>query len=160
MKKLFFIRHSKAIPNGSCNDFDRPLNEKGIANTHLMSDVLLKQKIKPQLVISSPAIRAVSTAIIMCNDLKFPLNQLILEPILYESTVQHYLNVIQKTNNTIETLFLFAHNPTITEVCNIFSNTSIEHVPTSGVVGLSIDIDDWEKINKTKSSLLVYDFPR
>ena len=163
MKTIFFVRHSKAIEHlTSIDDFDRPLVDKGIKNAHLMGKLLSEQHQKPQLVISSPAIRAMHTAIIMSKELNYPYSKIILEEKLYESSVDNYFEVIKKTSDTIQNIFLFAHNPTITEVSNLLTDASIgiDAIPTSGVVGVRFDINTWQKIDTTKGTLILFDFPK
>jgi phosphohistidine phosphatase len=161
MKNLFLVRHSKAIELlHTIEDFDRPLIDRGIKNAHLMGKLLNQQHAKPELIISSPAARAMHTAIIMSKELHYPYSKIILEEKLYESSVSNYLQIIKKTSDAVQTLFLFAHNPTITEVSNSFIDTFIDVIPTSGVVGISFNIDEWQHINMVTGSLILLDFPK
>jgi len=163
MKNIFFIRHSKAIEQlPAIADFDRPLIDRGIKNAHFMGKLLNKQHEKPQLIISSPAARAISTAIIMSKELNFPYSKIILEEKLYESSVNNYFNVIKKTSDAIQNLFVFAHNPTITEVCNLLTDAAIgiDAIPTSGVVGIRFDTHTWQDIDTIKGTLILFDFPK
>jgi phosphohistidine phosphatase len=163
MKTIFFVRHAKAIEHvPSIEDFDRSLIDKGIKNAHLMGKLLSQQHEKPQLVISSPAARAMHTAIIISKELNYPYSKIMLEEKLYESSIGNYFQVIKKINDTIQTVFLFAHNPTITEVCNslIDASIGIDDIPTSGVVGIRFDINTWQKIETTKGTLILFDFPK
>ncbi len=161
MKNLFLIRHAKAIePVSGIDDFDRPLMDKGIKNAHLMGKLLHQQQIKPQLIISSPAARALSTAMIMSKELDYPYSKIVLEEKLYESSVNNYFHVIKKTSDAVQTLFLFAHNPTITEICHSLTDTFIDIIPTTGIIGLSFNIDAWQKIDTAKGALILVDFPK
>lgn len=163
MKNIFFVRHSKAIEQlPVIADFDRPLTDRGIKNAHFMGKLLNEQHEKPQLIISSPAARAINTAIIMSKELNYPYSKIILEEKLYESSVNNYFHVIKKTSDTIQNLFLFAHNPTITEVCNLLTDgaIAIDTIPTSGIVGISFDIHTWQKIDTIKGTLILFDFPK
>lgn len=163
MKTIFFIRHAKAVEHvSSIEDFDRPLIDKGIINAHLIGKLLGQQHEKPQLIISSPAARAMHTAIIMSKELNYSYSKIVLEEKLYESSIDNYFQVIKQTNDTIQNIFLFAHNPTITEVCNLLTDASIgiDVVPTSGVVGIRFDINTWQKIDTAKGTLILLDFPK
>jgi phosphohistidine phosphatase len=161
MKTIFFVRHAKAIePLMGIDDFDRPLMDRGIKNAHQMGQLLHRQQIKPQLIVSSPAARAISTAIIMSKELNYPYSKIVLEEKLYESSVNEYLQVIKKTNDTVQTLFLFAHNPTVTDACNTFIDNFIDDIPTTGVVGISFNVSEWQKIKEVKGTLILVDFPK
>ena len=159
MKTLYLIRHAKAIDHsGSIEDFYRSLSERGINDAHLMAKKLRKQNIKPQYVISSPATRALTTAIVFSKTLDYPLNQIQLTESLYESTVEEYFNAIAQVPEKIDVLFLFAHNPTITDFANLTTgDVSINHMPTSGVVGISVN--SWKKVDLNKGRLILFDHP-
>jgi phosphohistidine phosphatase len=162
MKQLYLVRHAKAIQEQvGLADFDRPLTEKGAMDAHLISSLLHKQKVQPQLILSSPAVRALSTAIIFARNLHYPHSTIQIKEDLYEASVDTYIKNIQQLKNNSDTLFVFAHNPTITETANLFIDDFIEHIPTSGVTGISFSIDSWAKLDKnTKGTLALFDFPK
>ena len=63
MKKLFLIRHGKSSwSNPDLQDFDRPLNKRGIRDAPFMAKMLVGKGVKPDLIVTSPANRAISTA--------------------------------------------------------------------------------------------------
>lgn len=161
MKYLYLIRHSKATHDHSFKDFDRTLVPKGADDAQLMGVLLKERKIYPEAVVSSNAMRAYSTAIIICKALGFPANQIGQDESLYESTQEHYLNAIRQTRDDADTLFLFAHNPTITDVANLLANQRvIDNLPTTGVVGLSFDIPSWKNLEATMGTLVFYESPK
>lgn len=162
MKKLYFVRHAKAVQeNIGLTDFDRPLTEKGAMDAQLISSLLHKEKVVPHLIISSPAVRALSTAAIFARNLHYPLSAVRLEDSLYESSVDNYLKHLHLTEDKHQTVFLFAHNPTITEAANLFIDDFIENIPTCGVTGLSFEVDSWKQLDKSaKGTLMLFDFPK
>lgn len=162
MKQLYFVRHAKAVQDvAGLADFDRPLTEKGALDAHLISNLLHKQKISPQLLLTSPAVRALSTAVIFARNLHYPSADIQLEEGLYETSADNYIKHIQQVDDKVNTLFLFAHNPTITEAANLFIEDFIENIPTGGVVGLSFAIDSWKKMDRNaEGTLVLFDFPK
>jgi phosphohistidine phosphatase len=162
MKKLYFVRHAKAVQdNIGLTDFDRPLTEKGAVDAQLISGLLHREKVIPQLIISSPAVRALSTAVIFARNFHYPISAIRIEESLYESSADNYMKHLQLTDDKLQTIFLFAHNPTITEAANLFIDDFIENIPTCGVTGLSLAIDSWKQLDKsTKGTLMLYDFPK
>ena len=72
MKKLFVIRHAKSSwKDYSLDDFDRPLNKRGFLNAPFMGDYLKGRAVVPDIILSSPALRAKTTADIIANRVKY-----------------------------------------------------------------------------------------
>ena len=77
MKTLYLVRHAKSswkYPN--LDDFERPLNKRGRKNAPFMGRILKKLKAVPDLVISSPANRAATTARIIADMIDYPLEKI------------------------------------------------------------------------------------
>lgn len=146
MKKLFLIRHAKSSWSyPSLPDIDRPLNERGYRDAHAMSEYLARQKSLPDIIISSPAIRAVSTALIFSRTLKFDEGGISLLPSLYESTTGEYLRAVRAQDKQYSNLFLVAHNPTISEFFSLLTSNREEDLSTCAIAIAEFEIDEWEK---------------
>ena len=160
MKTLYLIRHAKsdqAIENLS--DFDRPLNIRGYACAHKMSDVLKEKKITANLIITSPAIRAISTALIFCRNLEMDPSTIIIDKTLYDSSVNDYLNCITGIDDKYKNVLLFGHNPMITNCANSLTTPFTEQMSTCSIVGIKGDIR-WENFSGNSNELVLYDFPK
>lgn len=161
MKKLFLIRHAKSDPiaigwtNPELKDIERYLNERGYSNANRMSSTF---SYVPDLIISSPAIRAISTALIFARNMHYNANNICIKQELYESSVQDYLSVINAIDNQFETVMLFAHNPTITDVAQHLTQALPMEMPTCGIAGISFDVSDWKKIKQ--GELFLFDYPK
>jgi phosphohistidine phosphatase len=160
MKTLYLIRHAKAIDHsGAIEDYYRSLSERGINDAHLMAKKMRKQDVNPQYVISSPATRALTTAIVFSKILDYPVNKIQLDESLYESTCKAYFNAITQVPDNVNTLLLFAHNPTITDFANLITgDVSINHIPTSGIIGISVN--SWKEADLNKGRLILFDYPQ
>ncbi len=146
MKRLFLVRHAKSSwVNHTIPDIDRPLNERGYRDAHAMSEYLVKNKLSPQIVLTSPAIRAVSTALIFSRAFSYDEGAIILSPSLYESSAEEYLRVIREQDDQFGDMFLFAHNPTISEFFNIITRGESEEMPTCTVAIAEFEVDSWRK---------------
>lgn len=160
MKTLYLVRHAKAIEHSfTIDDFYRSLNERGIINAHAMAEKIGKQKVVPEYMLSSPATRALTTAVIFAKTLGFPLNKIDLCEGLYEASVEVYFDIINRIPKNTNTLFLVAHNPTLTDFADVVIGGSMinNHVPTSGVVGISVK--SWERADLMAGGLLLFDHP-
>ena len=161
MKTLYLVRHAKSDwDNKNLSDIDRPLNTKGYADAHKMSLVLKEKNIFPDLIITSPAIRAISTALIFAGNLKFNPSEFIIDNNLYDTNVKHYLNSIAKTNNRYKNIMLFGHNPIITNCANSLTPAFTEEkMSTCSIVGIKANTTDWSTFPKKLNELIYYDHP-
>jgi phosphohistidine phosphatase len=147
MKTLYLVRHAKASwEEPGVSDADRPLIPKGINKTKLIVEFLLKRETSVDLIISSPAVRAYETAKIVAAGLNYPLNKIRIDRKIYDGYYDRILDIIYGTPNETNSLMIFGHNPTITNLANLFLHPGIESMPTSCIVCLSFNTDKWEEI--------------
>lgn len=125
-----------------------------------MGEVLLKKGIHPDLILSSPALRAKTTAGFIAQKLSYPIDAIRYEPLLYAGDVEQLLFVIRNAPESIDTLFLFGHNPELTECANAICGTDIENIPTCGVVAMQLREDQWQSIGFNAAELLFFDTPK
>lgn len=160
MKTLYLIRHAKSDwANITLADIDRPLNTRGYTDAHTMSELAKSKKMVPDEIITSPAIRAITTALIFARNCNFNASRIRIEPLLYHSNTQNYLDIISETNSKTEVLFLFAHNPVISDCANSLLKTKMDEMPTCGIVGITSNCDDWETFVNADCKLILFDFP-
>lgn len=148
MKNLIIIRHSKSSWELPLNDIDRPLSKKGINDAHLIS--LKAQRLLPKsfIIWSSKAKRAKETAMIFSQNWLINYENIQIKEELYTFDENKLENIIKKCENMYDNLILFGHNEAITKFVNKFGDLFIENVPTSGVVSMQFDIDDWTNLKK------------
>jgi len=110
-KELILLRHGKSDWNTNTSDFNRPLNKRGNRSVLQMSEWLLKQKLVPDLIISSPATRAITTAKIISETMGLATKNIQPEKIIYEASVADLKKVLSKVPNSIQRIILVGHNP-------------------------------------------------
>lgn len=161
MKMLYLVRHAKSDwSNLFLRDFDRPLNARGEYSAPLMGEYLSKQGIKPDLILSSPALRAKTTTITLAEKLSYPIESISYLPSLYESDVNTILAIIRTISENIETLFIVAHNPEVTECINFITNAEIDNVPTCGVAAIRLNENSWDRVGSNSAELISLDTPK
>lgn len=162
MKDLFFVRHAKSDWGSEfLKDIDRPLNERGYTDAYFMSRWFLKNKSLPELIISSSATRALSTAMIFMRTFDFNLDNFTILPNVYESSVANLISIIQKQNNNTKSIMIFGHNPSITQTSNFLTDdVFFDNVSTCGIVNLKFEIENWNKVEEKKGKLGFYQFPK
>ncbi len=161
MKKLLIIRHAKSDWNDPhMADFDRPLNARGEVNAPEMADRLLKKGLKPQLIVSSPANRAISTAMLFNKVLKLGKKNIIKESNIYEASSSDLLNIIGSFDDKYDFIALVGHNPGLTDLVLKLCHCDIYNIPTCGNVLLEFDFNEWKMVKKTPGKILFYDYPK
>ena len=161
MKTLYLVRHAKSDwENRNLLDIERHLNERGYSNANMMSKSLKEKKITPNLIISSPAVRALSTALIFARNLNYSPNTILIKEELYETSVKDYLSVISTIKDEFNTIFLFAHNPTISSLADALTKTLPIEMPTCALAGINFDMNSWADIKIKKGELFLFDYPK
>jgi phosphohistidine phosphatase len=141
------------------SDLDRPLLEKGIAYSSLMAERLVQKYGKPGLIISSSAIRALHTAIVMSRTMNLNTTLIQINEKVYECKATRIIEIIDEVPSKIDHLMLVGHNPTLTDFVNFFLPEKIDNLPTSGIVTIQFDSKDWDIAHLTPKSTDV-DFPK
>lgn len=161
MKKLYLIRHAKSSwEDHILSDYDRPLSDRGKRDAPRMGDILKEKKIKPDIVISSPARRAIKTAKIISSILNYPIEKIVENSSIYEATTQNLLNIINSLDERYSSAFIFGHNPGFTTLANLLSNKYIDNMPTSAIVGLEFDFISWKDVQADTGNLFMFEYPK
>jgi phosphohistidine phosphatase len=162
MKTLYLMRHSKSSWDlGNVSDRDRPLNDRGRRDAPFMAQQLLAREINPlDLIISSPAVRALSTATLVARELEYDPAKIQVEDGLYNTEREDYLAVISRIRPAIEEVLLVAHNNTITDVANFLSPQFVPELPTAGIVCLRFDTLSWKNLERDSAEFVFFDFPK
>ncbi len=161
MKTLFLMRHGKSSwDNLNLEDHERPLLKKGIKRTLKISDFLAEKKIKPDVIISSTAVRAYETAGLIAKQLDYPEERIILNESLYFSGVQAIEEVICRLPKSSQSAMIVGHNPDMTRFVNQFMEEKIDYLPTSAVIGFNFHCSHWREIMLSKRELLFFMYPK
>lgn len=147
MKKLFLIRHAKSSWKFDVIDHERPLTSRGLEDSVIIANSLKSQKINPDLVMVSDAVRTKKTAEIILNTLEIPNNRVVFNHNLYDFEGQLLTQTIKKCSATINTLMVFCHNHALTSFVNTYGSLILDNVPTCGVVEIDFNITDWKDLN-------------
>ncbi len=161
MKRLILIRHAKSSwdsQHGS--DRERPLNKRGERNAPDMGKRLARRGIRPGLILSSPAVRAITTAQILAHELGYPREKIVEVDDLYGADVRDFIEIIAHHGGGEESVMLFSHNPGITGLVHFLTGERIANVPTCGVAIIDFDLIQWEEIDKGAGQLVDFDYPK
>lgn len=160
-KTLHIVRHGKSSWDyENISDIDRPLSPRGIDNAYLMAKKLSERKVHPDRFITSPANRALYTAIIFSRILKFPYDQIHIEDRIYSGYTDDLIELIRKQDKSVSNLLVFGHNPSFTVFANQLMDHYLENIPTAGIVSLNYEIESWDQIGKTAPVKDFFDYPK
>jgi len=147
-KILYIVRHAKSSWDyDNIADVDRPLKVKGIKVAYEMARNIKLNSNLPELILCSPANRAVHTAMIFARVLELPTRFVQIDEGLYESSVNYCLEKIRETDDSVSVLMVFGHNPDFTDLVNQFLKESLSSLPTTGTVKLEFSADGWKQID-------------
>ena len=160
MKKLIIIRHCKSSWSDlSLNDFDRPLNNRGVQDGNLMSKELSKKIDNVDLLISSSSKRTRLTADFFIKLIK--INKISFIDDLYHSSSENIIRKLKKISNTHESIMVIGHNPGLTDLVNKLTSINLYNLPTCGVAIVNLNIKNWDLINNfSKYDLEWMKFPK
>lgn len=146
-KHLFLIRHAESSHPSGVKDFDRPLNETGYEEANKMSIKLRYYDIQPELFISSPAKRALNTAMIFAETFHIPVGQIQPENMIYEASIETLLAIINHLPKQYDHVALFGHNPGLTSFAEYLTDDYLGNIPTAGIVHISFTEEQWDHIS-------------
>lgn len=160
-KQLLIFRHAKSDwANADMSDFNRPLNSRGLVDAPAMGKRLKELKIRPEMVISSPAMRALSTAKLVSHEINFPAEAIQTNKSIYDATCSQLLKLVNSFDNGSDFIALFGHNNGITDLAVYLTDEDIFNIPTCGMVLISFPFDDWAMVSKANGEMVLYDFPK
>jgi phosphohistidine phosphatase len=160
-KQLFIVRHGKSSwEYENVDDIDRPLKVKGINDAYAMAKRLESRNKHPQLILSSPANRALHTSTIFARVLKYPLNNLRLNEVIYNGGEDEILQLIKETDDSVSSVMLFGHNPVFTDLSNLFLKDELDKLPTAGITSLNFKAEKWKDISAENVSTELVDYPK
>jgi len=161
MKELVLVRHAKSSwKQDGLTDLARPLNKRGKADAPFMARCLASRGRRPDRIVSSPAARARATAIVFAQAHGYPEADIVPAPRIYEAAVSDLLEVLRNLTDADDRVFLFGHNPSVTEFLVEVAGVNIDNVPTCGVAELRFQTERWQDIEATGAELVDFDYPK
>ena len=145
MKTLTIVRHAKSDwGNESLEDIHRPLSESGYTDARVTAKQVQKKIETPDFWITSPAIRAYSTALIYANTFKYDADKIIVRQKIYEANIKTLKQQINLISDSFSHAILFGHNPGLTNLFNEISDSFADNIPTCGTLHLISNTKKWK----------------
>ena len=161
MKVLYLIRHAKSSwEDDHLTDFERPLNERGKKDAPRMAKRMKEKEIVPELMISSPAKRAIKTCKEFAKVLGYPKTSIKEEETLYHASPETIMKIVQDLKDKYDVVVLFGHNPGLTEFAEWLTGEHLVNIPTCGIVGVKLKIKSWKELSQDRNKMILFDFPK
>jgi phosphohistidine phosphatase len=161
MKTLILVRHAKSSwENPSLSDHERPLNSRGLRDAPFMGKLLNEKGIKPDLIISSPAVRAATTAQYFANALDYPVKSIMYMEMIYGAGPKEILDMLNQMDDNLNCILLFGHNPDITALSNYLSDEAHGNLPTTGTICIDFDVDSWSNVGDESGTIRFFEYPK
>lgn len=162
MKQLILVRHAKTeVLRYDISDYERKLVEKGISSAQLLANKLFLKGIIPDLIISSPARRAMETSLLFANALQYPTELIEQIDDLYDGFTTHeFLELLDRLGENNEIIMVVGHNPTIEYLAFNLTEEFYHNVPTCAVIGINFKISKWSEIEVRTGKLAFYEYPK
>lgn len=152
MKTLFLLRHAKSSWNdSSLQDFDRPLNARGVRAAELIGTFIKKRELSFDLVLSSPAVRARETIEIVLKTSKVQ-TELRYDQRIYEASPHVLIDVITQIEEEKKSVLLVGHNPGIEKLLEMLTG-EIAHVATGTFAKIDLKTAKWSKALEAQGPL-------
>ncbi|NQX83046.1 MAG: histidine phosphatase family protein [Flavobacteriaceae bacterium] len=157
MKKVYIVRHAKSSwKHENIEDTHRPLSKRGIKDANKLASKIDIDV--PGLILSSSAIRAISTAIIFAEKLNYPFSNLKINKSLYSFSDGYLLKTIKALDDSYDSVMIFGHDHGITDFVNKYGSMNIDKIPTTGIVEIDFRNKHWKDIKKGKT--VSFNFPK
>ena len=147
MKQLVIVRHAKSVPYGYDEDFHRDLRKRGENDSTLVSEKLKDLNCIPQLIISSPALRAKRTAKIFADTFGYAQERIQIIEDLYEGvSTSEFVEIVRELPDENNIVYVFGHNPTVYYLVSNLLENFYDDMPTTSSVGIGFDVESWKDI--------------
>ncbi|WP_117191488.1 SixA phosphatase family protein [Rhizobium terrae] len=113
--RIYLLRHAKSgWAEPGQRDFDRVLDNQGFAEAEIVADKAADRNYRPDLVISSTAVRCRQTAEAIRRAISEAIEPLFIDE-LYNGSLGTYLSVLSGQKDS-RSVMLIGHNPTMEEL--------------------------------------------
>lgn len=152
MKTLFILRHAKSSwDDTALSDFERPLNDRGLRTAPFMGELLKNKGLSPDVIISSPALRAKTTAELVRESAGIE-SEIRFDDRIYEASTQTLVHVISEIDDMLTSAMIVGHNPGLEGLIHHLTG-QLEPIPTAALAVIALDIDTWRDVNHRSGTL-------
>jgi len=153
MKTLLVLRHAKSSwKDSSLADFDRPLNDRGKRAADVIGSFLGKEKLCPDLVLSSTAARARETIGLVLESARLVV-EVRYDQRLYLASAERLAEIVSQIDEHRSQVMLVGHNPGMEELLPRLTGVT-ERMPTAALAKITLDVEKWSEVSSARSGRL------
>jgi phosphohistidine phosphatase len=159
MKIVYLLRHGKASKDSGGADFDRPLVKSGLQDVKAIAKRFKKIAAAPEVIISSPAKRAMETATAFAKAVNFKPKKIVAHPAIYENEHKALLKILKEVEDKADSVVLVGHNPSLNDLAAHLLPEFNEDIPAGALVGINLNIEHWGDLGPGDHVLILYERP-
>jgi phosphohistidine phosphatase len=161
MRLLTLVRHAKSSwDQPKLDDFERPLNDRGRRDAPLMAQRVARLIGRPDRIVTSPALRAISTARSFAETLRVESGELVVQSSIYEASVETLFKLVRGLDEADRHVMMFGHNPGFTDLAHELARCPFDEMPTCAVVQIELGVKIWTELNYGVGTVLQYLYPK
>lgn len=154
MRTLYLVRHAKSGHDEYVgSDILRHLSARGYDDALAAAQYLKKQGVSPARIVSSPAVRTWTTALVIAEQLGYPVHEIVQNATIYEAPLRRLTAAVVESDDRSESLLIVGHNPGMTLLTNYLCGNVIVSFPTAAVACISIPVDAWSEVSSGCANL-------
>jgi len=153
MKTLYLLRHAKSSwDDPDLKDFDRPLNGRGLKAAPRMGSYIRKEKILPDIILSSPAFRAKQTTTLVCEAAGLTGVEIDFDERIYEASAQRLFEIVAGLKDGVDAAMMVGHNPGFEELLAALTGES-KRMPTAALACIELNVKKWSDVSANSGKL-------
>jgi phosphohistidine phosphatase len=154
MKTLLILRHAKSSwSDPKLADIDRPLNKRGKRDAPKIGAMLKKNDLVPDLILSSPAVRARKTAEAVAEAASYT-GEIEYAEDFYPGDPESYIEVLRALPDVVNSVMVVGHNPGLEELLDTLTGESAA-LPTAALAQVNLPIRTWLELDDEPVGKLV-----
>jgi phosphohistidine phosphatase len=166
VKLLYLLRHAKSSwDDASLPDHERPLAPRGKKAAKAMAGHLRRERVRPALVLCSPAVRTRETFARITKAIgeDVPVE---FDEALYGASSGELLERLRAVPAAVHSVFLIGHNPAMQELALGLAGRGAERArleekfPTGALATLELDVESWAEVDPGGGELVAFVVPR
>jgi len=162
VKRLTLIRHANAEwKNANIQDFDRPLNKRGLTEAEAIGKLLLEQELIPDLLLTSPARRTQQTTEALLRKIQLTPRRVKAVENLYLAAMEDILVLVRGTGPKVTHLAIVGHNPGLSDLAKHLApeGVPIADMATGSACTLTFNARTWTHLAAPAARAVQYEPP-
>ena len=148
-RTLYLMRHAEAAAKEARQeDKSRELTQSGVKDALHTGAWLREQNTNWDLIVSSSAIRAEQTALMVAEGMKLDHPRILLEDVLFDASVRQLLDYVNNIEDAYQSVLIVGHNPAISYLAEYLTKADIGDMAPGAVVIIRFELSSWKLVSE------------